>query len=75
MRKRQNFLLTVLSSENEDASFCGRLKIISSGKMCTFTNLEELYGLIKDEMDETLPQEIDTQGIDPNYSRKDLTNS
>ena len=43
--------------------------------MCTFTNLQELYDLIKDEMDETLPQEIDTQGINQNYSQNDLTTS
>jgi len=52
MRKRQTFLLTILTPENDTGSFCGRLKVISSGKTCTFTSLEELYRLIASEMDE-----------------------
>lgn len=54
MRKRQTFLLTVLSPESEAASFCGRIKVIASGKTSTFTNLEELYRVIASEMDEEI---------------------
>jgi hypothetical protein len=52
MRKRQTFLLTIVTPDNEASSLCGRLKVISSGKTCTFTNLDELYRLIASEMDE-----------------------
>jgi hypothetical protein len=52
MRKRQTFLLTILSPESEAAPFCGRIKVIASGKTSTFTNLEELYHVIASEMDE-----------------------
>ncbi len=58
MRKRQTFLLTVLTPENGTASFCGRLKVISSGKTCTFTSLEDLYRLIASEMDEETFQRL-----------------
>jgi hypothetical protein len=51
MRKRQTFLLTVISPENGSTSFCGRLKNISSGEVATFTNLNELYQLLASEMD------------------------
>lgn len=51
MRKRQTFLITILSSETRDASFCGQLKRISNGKSTNFTNLEELYRLITLEME------------------------
>jgi hypothetical protein len=61
MRKRQTFLLTILSPENGSSSFCGRLKVISSGKTATFTSLEDLYRLIASEMDEELLQRL-TQG-------------
>ena len=71
MRKRQTFLLTILSSETADASFCGRLKVISSGKSCTFTNLEELYDLITEEMDEEMLQRLNCRGIDQDYTQKD----
>ncbi len=52
MRKRQTFLLTILTPENGNSSFCGRLKVISSGRTFTFTSLDELYRLIASEMDE-----------------------
>ncbi len=52
MRKRQTFLLTVLTAENGSASFCGQIKVISSGKTCNFTSLDELYRLIASEMGE-----------------------
>lgn len=58
MRKRQTFLLTILTPESGAASLCGRIKVISSGKTCTFTNLEELYSLIASEMDEELLQHL-----------------
>ena len=56
MRKRQTFLLTILGPDDEAASFCGRVKVISSGKTCTFTNMEELYQLIASEMGEDTAQ-------------------
>ena len=58
MRKRQTFLLTILTPENGDASFCGRLKVISSGKTFTFTSLEDLSHLIAAEMDEDVLQRL-----------------
>jgi len=58
MRKRQTFLLTILTPENGADSFCGRLKVISSGKTCTFTSLEDLYRLIASEMDEDVLQRL-----------------
>jgi hypothetical protein len=58
MRKRQTFLLTILTAENGEASFCGRLKVISSGKTFTFTSLDELYRLIASEMDENALQQL-----------------
>lgn len=58
MRKRQTFLLTILTPENGSTSFCGRLKVISSGKTATFTTLEELYRLIAYEMDEEALQRL-----------------
>ena len=58
MRKRQTFLLTILTPENEASSFCGRLKVISSGRTCTFTSLEELYRLIASEMGEDVLQQL-----------------
>jgi hypothetical protein len=51
MRKRQTFLLTIISSENEDACFCGKLKVISSGKTVNFSNLNEFYDLISSELE------------------------
>jgi hypothetical protein len=58
MRQRQTFLLTILTPENGSTSFCGRLKVISSGKTETFTTLEELYRLIAYEMDEEVIQRL-----------------
>lgn len=58
MRKRQTFLLTILTPDNGTPSLCGRLKVISSGKTTNFTNLEELYQLIASEMDEELLQQL-----------------
>ncbi len=59
MRKRQTFLLTVIGSENDTASFCGRVKVIASGKTYNFTNLDELHHLIIDEMGE----DVDLQNL------------
>jgi hypothetical protein len=61
MRKRQTFLLTILTTENDSSSLCGRLKVISSGKTATFTSLDELYRLIASEMDDDILQQL-TQG-------------
>jgi len=58
MRKRQTFLLTILTPDNGAASLCGRLKVIASGKTATFTNLDELYRLIASEMDEEVLQRL-----------------
>lgn len=58
MRKRQTFLLTILTPENEDSSFCGRIKVISSGRTFTFTCLDELHRLIATEMDEEVQDQI-----------------
>ena len=55
MRKRQTFLLTILSEEDDDASFCGRIKVIASGKTVNFTSLEELRDAIASEMDTGAP--------------------
>lgn len=52
MRKRQTFLLTILTPENGAASFCGQIKVISTGKVASFTNTDELYRLIASEMGE-----------------------
>ena len=49
MRKKQTFLLTVLAPENEETSFCGKIKVIASGKTCTFTSLDDLNHLIASE--------------------------
>ncbi len=58
MRNRQSFLLTILTPDNGTECFCGKLKVISSGKTCTFTDLEELYRLIASEMDAEAPQRL-----------------
>jgi hypothetical protein len=65
MRKRQTFLLTILTPENDSTSFCGRLKVISSGKSATFTSLEELYRLIASEMDEEMLQRLSQGKFSP----------
>lgn len=46
MRKRQTFIITILTPETENASLCGRLKGIASGKTFTFNNLDELSKII-----------------------------
>lgn len=58
MRKRQTFLLTIMSSDSSDACFCGRIKVISSGKTLTFTNPDELYAVIASEMTQEAAQQI-----------------
>ena len=52
MRKRQTFLLTILTPENGAAPFCGQIKVISTGKVANFTTTDELYRLIASEMGE-----------------------
>jgi hypothetical protein len=54
MRKRQTFLLTIMTPENGDASFCGRIKIISSGETQTFTSLEELNQMVASAMEDEM---------------------
>ena len=73
MRKRQTFLLTILSPESEDASFCGRLKVISSGKTSTFSNLEDLYRLITMEMGEELVQQLSQHHLSGDRSEDPLS--
>ncbi|HEX9018040.1 MAG TPA: hypothetical protein VF806_02575 [Anaerolineaceae bacterium] len=58
MRKKQTFLLTVLAPENDEASFCGKIKVIASGKTCTFTSPDELYRLIAFETGEGQPSDV-----------------
>lgn len=65
MRKRQTFLLTLITSDTDNASLCGQLKAIASGKTFTFTNLDELYRLITTEMDEETRQQFSQQGLGP----------
>lgn len=73
MRKRQTFLLTILTPETEDASICGRLKVISSGKTCTFTNLDELYRLIALEMGEDILKYFPQHGLPAGGTEEILT--
>jgi hypothetical protein len=58
MRKRQTFLLTILTQEDETSCFCGRIKVISSGRTHTFTSLEELYSLISTDMGDAVRQQL-----------------
>ncbi len=75
MRKRQTFLLTILTPDNGTDCFCGKLKVISSGKTCTFTDMEELYRLIASEMDAETLQRLSHNSLtrssseDPSGSR------
>jgi hypothetical protein len=75
MRQRQTFLLTILTAENGASSFCGRLKVISSGKTCTFTSLEELFRLIASEMDEDTLQMLLRGDLMKNCSEEPLSAS
>lgn len=57
MRKRQTFLLTIITSDTGDASLCGRLKVISNGNTFNFACTEELIDLVCSEMEEeALPE-------------------
>jgi hypothetical protein len=51
MRKKQTFLLTVLTPEDQDSSFCGKIKVVATGEIRTFTNLEEMNQFIVTEME------------------------
>jgi hypothetical protein len=46
MRKRQTFLITVLTSETENTTICGQIKVISTGEVNKFTTMDELNHLI-----------------------------
>lgn len=72
MRKRQTFLLTILTAENGEASFCGRLKVISSGKTLTFASLDELYQLIASEMDEDVLQQLIRRDLNQSNSKNHI---
>ncbi len=52
MRKKQTFLLTIMTPETGSSTLCGQIKVIASGKTSTFTSLEELYRLLAGEMNE-----------------------
>ena len=52
MRKKQTFLLTVMTPEDGTNTFRGQIKVIASGKTSNFTSLEELYRLLAVEMGE-----------------------
>jgi hypothetical protein len=52
MRKRQTFLLTILTPENGDASLCGRIKVVSSGETYNFTCQEELNQILASKVEE-----------------------
>ncbi len=75
MRKRQTFLLTILASETEDQSLCGRLKVISSGKSYTFTNQDELQSIILEELNEENQQPLNACILDNRLSRGALPSS
>lgn len=52
MRKRQTFLLTIISTDNGEASICGKVKVISTGRSRNFSNMQELYELISSELED-----------------------
>ncbi len=66
MRKRQTFLLTIVTPDNGTDCFCGKLKVISSGRTCTFTDMEELYRLIASEMDAETVQQLSQHDLTRN---------
>ncbi len=68
MRKRQTFLLTILTPDNGTGCLCGKLKVISSGKTSTFTDMDELYRLIASEMDEETLQRLAYRDLTRNCS-------
>lgn len=75
MRKRQTFLLTILSSETGDESLCGRLKVISSGKSYTFTSQDELHAIILGELNDEFHQTLNACVIDNRFSQEALSSS
>jgi len=75
MRTRQTFLLTVLTPENDAGTLRGKLKVISSGKSCTFTSLEELFRLIASEMDEEFIQKLSSGDLLQGSSEEALLSS
>lgn len=75
MRKRQTFLLTILSSETENASLCGRLKVISSGKSYNFTSHDELHAILLAEMNEELQQPLNNCSLEQRLTKEALSSS
>lgn len=75
MRKRQTFLLTILSSETGDESLCGRLKVISSGKSFTFTSQDELHAIILGELNDEFHQTLNACVLDNQFSQEILSSS
>lgn len=72
MRKKQTFLLTVLAPETDDTALCGKLKVISSGKACTFTSLDDLYHLLLSEASGDQPdcqRSVETQASEKEASQ------
>ena len=71
MRKRQTFLLTILTPEYGTASFCGQIKVIATGKVTNFTSTDELYRLIASEMGEDGSQPVLQSALSPNQAEKE----
>jgi hypothetical protein len=69
MRRKQSFLLTILTSDGEKSSFCGQLKVISNGRTCTFSTIDEFQHLIMNEIDLT-EGHIQTQVFQPVHDKE-----
>lgn len=50
MRTKHSFLLTLMTSEENHSSIHGKIKTIATGRTSSFSNLDELYELLKDEI-------------------------
>ena len=64
MRKRQTYLLTLLTTEREDGSIRGRIKAISSGKLTNFTSMEELFDLLTEDLETQTSSPVDSKECD-----------
>jgi hypothetical protein len=65
MRKKQSFLLTLIPSEESQTSIHGKIQTIATGRTSSFSNLDELYELLKDELKGT---SLMGQDINPLFS-------
>lgn len=71
MRKRQTYLLTVLTKDRDDVSIRGRIKAISSGKLANFTSIEELFELLIEDLethDGAAPDSADSETPQAQFS-------